>query len=311
MIMGKISIKFCIVFFLINLNTTDLKSQINNTIVVKVGNELITSIDVQNEIITNLFLNKLNITQANIDDNKNYAIKNLINKTIKRIEINKYNVKNYSKKDLNNYIMLTAKKFNVDKSGLKRIFKENNINFNLFVSRYKTDLLWNTLIYSIYKNQVNINIIDVENEIKKQKKNKNFDYNLSEIEILRTDFNEGKIKEILEVIKNNGFEVAVQKYSTSKSANNKGVIGWVSGRSLTEQYLKLIKGMSINDISAPIFNKNSVTILKINEIKNTGKATELEKLKEKITNKKKEEKLSLFSRSHYSNLENTISVSFK
>ena len=309
--MGKISIKFCIVFFLINFNTAHLKSQINNAIVVKVGNALITSIDVQNEIITNLILNKLDITQANIDDNKNYAIKNLINKTIKRIEINKYNVKDYSKKDLNNYITLTAKKLNVDKSGLKKIFKENNINFDLFVSGYETDLLWNTLIYSIYKNQVNINIIDVENEIEKQKNDKNFDYNLSEIEILKNDYSEGKIKEILDVVKNNGFEVAVQKYSISKSANNKGVIGWVSGKSLTEQYLKLIKKMSINDISTPIFNEKSVTILKINEIKNTDKVTELEKLKERITNEKKEAKLGLFSRSHYSNLENTISVNFK
>ena len=309
--MRKNLINFSIVFFLVNLNTIALKSEINNTIVVKVGNALITSIDVQNEIITNLFVNKILITQASIDKNKNYSIKNLINKKIKRIEVNKYNVKNYSKKDLNNYIEQTAKKFNVDKNGLKKIFKENNINYDLFVSRYETELLWNTLIYSIYRNQVNINIIDVENEIEKLKNNRDIEYNLSEVEILKTDYNEEKVKEILEVIKNNGFEVAVRKYSISKSANNKGVIGWVSAKSLTNKYIQLIKKLNIDEISAPIFNENSVTILKINEIKETNEITELEKLKEKITNEKKEAKLSLFSRSHFSNLENTISIDFK
>jgi|TARA_B110000914_G_scaffold202932_1_gene196242 parvulin-like peptidyl-prolyl isomerase len=309
--MRKNLINFSIVFFLVNLNTIALKSEINNTIVVKVGNALITSIDVQNEIMTNLFVNKILITQASIDKNKNYSIKNLINKKIKRIEVNKYNVKNYSKKDLNNYIEQTAKKFNVDKNGLKKIFKENNINYDLFVSRYETELLWNTLIYSIYRNQVNINIIDVENEIEKLKNNRDIEYNLSEVEILKTDYNEEKVKEILEVIKNNGFEVAVRKYSISKSANNKGVIGWVSAKSLTNKYIQLIKKLNIDEISAPIFNENSVTILKINEIKETNEITELEKLKEKITNEKKEAKLSLFSRSHFSNLENTISIDFK
>jgi hypothetical protein len=37
----------------------------------------------------------------------------------------------------------------------------------------------------------------------------------------------------------------------------------------------------------------------------------LKKIKEAILNKKKMEKLNLFSRSHFSNLENTVTVDFK
>ena len=37
---------------------------------------------------------------------------------------------------------------------------------------------------------------------------------------------------------------------------------------------------------------------------------ELKKIKENILNKKKEEKLELFSRSHFSNLENSITIKF-
>ena len=101
-------INLIIILFTVLINNfffSNLLSQINSSIVIKVGQSLITSIDIQNEIITNLIINKQQITQANIDNNKQYAIKNLINKTIKREEIEKYEIKNYNEKDLQNYII--------------------------------------------------------------------------------------------------------------------------------------------------------------------------------------------------------------
>ena len=78
---------FINIFFL-----ADLKSQINNTIVVKIGNSIITSVDIENEIITNLTINKIEITQANINNYKNIALKNLINNSIKKNEVEKYEI---------------------------------------------------------------------------------------------------------------------------------------------------------------------------------------------------------------------------
>lgn len=204
------------IFFIWFINSfifSNLYSQINNTIVVKVGESLITSITIKNEIITNLVINRQQISQESIDNNKNFAIKNLINKSIKKSEINKYKIKDYNKKDLQDYIKNVAKSLNTDLNGLRNIFKDYNINYEIFVERHKTELLWNTLIFQIYKNQTNVNIVEVENEVEKIKGSK------------------------------------------------------------TDEELKIIK-------------KN-------------------------ILNNKKEEKLSLFSRSHYSNLENTVVVSFQ
>ena len=204
------------IFFIWFINSfifSNLYSQINNTIVVKVGESLITSITIKNEIITNLVINRQQISQESIDNNKNFAIKNLINKSIKKSEINKYKIKDYNKKDLQDYIKKVAKSLNTDLNGLRNIFKDYNINYEIFVERHKTELLWNTLIFQIYKNQTNVNIVEVENEVEKIKGSK------------------------------------------------------------TDEELKIIK-------------KN-------------------------ILNNKKEEKLSLFSRSHYSNLENTVVVSFQ
>ena len=66
-------------FFIFNL-----KSQINNFIIVKVGGSLITSIDLENEIITTLIINKQEVNQTNVNQSKDYAIKKLMNKSIKK-----------------------------------------------------------------------------------------------------------------------------------------------------------------------------------------------------------------------------------
>lgn len=203
-----------IIFVLLNnFIYLNLQSKINNTIVVKVGKLVITSIDLENAIITSLIINNKEVTQVNIDNNKNYSMKNLVNKAMKQSEIKKYQVENYNQDDLQNYIKKTAENLQTNQNGLIKIFKQSNINYETFVEMHKIELLWNTLIYQLYKNQTNINIVDVDNEVEKIKEN------------------------------------------------------------MSEE--------------------------------------EIKKIKQKIFNKKKEEKFVLFSRSHLSNLENTIIIEFQ
>ena len=278
--------------------------------IVKVGDSVITSIDIQNEILSNLLINKQIITQENINNNKNYAIKNLINKSIKRNEINKYEIKHYNKKDLRNYIDDVAKNFNTNTKGLKEIFIKYGVNYDSFVEKYEIELLWNTLIFNIYKNQININIIEVENEVQKMLSVETVEYNLSEIKIPNSDNNKDKLNSILELIKKDGFESVARKYSIATSAKKGGLIGWTSSTVLSKKYLEQIKKININEISSPIINENSISLLKINEIKKIKNQVEQDKIKEKILLQKKEEKLNLFSRSHFSNLENTVVINF-
>jgi hypothetical protein len=212
--MRKFYLKIFVIFiFLCNFIFLNLHSQINNIILVKVGNSLITSVDLENEIVTNLVVSKQEITQKNINDNKNYAIQNLIAKLIKKEEAKKYKINDYSKKDLDNYIVTIAKRLDTNPQGLKEIFRQNDIDFLKFTENHRTELVWNTLIFQLYKNQITINVVEVDSEMENIKENKS--------------------------------------------------------------------------------------------------EKELKKIKENLLNKKKEEKLNLFSRSHFTNLENTISIKFK
>ena len=299
------------VLFLLNvINSNELKSQINNNIVVKVGDLLISSVDVQNQIITNLVINKKEINQVNIDNVKNFALKILVNKLIKKNEINKFQITNYNKKDLYDYIDKIAKDLDTNRNGLKKIFKENNINYDLLVGNHEIELLWNTLIYSVYSKQININIVAIENEIEKIKSSVNLEYNISEIEIPITQYNKNKYNEILKVIKDDGFQVAAQKFSVSATAGNGGLVGWVSAQSLSSKYIEQLKKINIQGISEPILNDISAIIYKINDLKKDNNEFDANVVRKKIILQKKEEKLDLFSRSHFSNLENSITVKF-
>ena len=99
----KLTIIF-IFIFLNNLIFTNLYSKIDNTILIKVGESLITSLDVQNEIVTNLVINKKEINQENINNSKQFAIKNLINKSIKKVRLINIKLKIIVKKIYKNFL---------------------------------------------------------------------------------------------------------------------------------------------------------------------------------------------------------------
>ena len=156
------NIKLIILFFFLLFNNFYFSysaANIQNQIVVKVGDTIITSIDIQNQILTNLMINKQEITEDNVNKNKQYSLKMLIDMSIKKGEIDKYKITEYNKNDLREYLNSVAKNFNTDVKGLKQIFEESNISYNSFVKKHEIELLWNTLIFTIYRNQININMV--------------------------------------------------------------------------------------------------------------------------------------------------------
>ena len=88
-----------IIFTISFLFNTSIKSEIQNSIIAKVGNEVITAVDLENEIRTLIFLNGNQVNQELIDKSKDVAIKSLIRQLIKKNEIKKYNIKKYDKRE--------------------------------------------------------------------------------------------------------------------------------------------------------------------------------------------------------------------
>ena len=108
----------------------------------------------------------------------------------------------------------------------------------------------------------------------------------------------------LESIKANGFEKTATIYSNSVSSKKGGSIGWVSSKSISKDYLEVILKLDKMQISKPIKINNNVVIIKLNDKRILNQNNlDLVKIERKIINQKKEEKLNIFSNSHYLNLE--------
>ena len=311
--MSKIYIKIILISLLF-ITPKFLSAEIKNSILVKVGNEIITSVEVETEIMSLLFINNRPINQEEIDKIKRPVVKSLITRTIKEAEIKKFEVTSYNQKQLDQYMLNIAKKFGTDKEGLEDIFIENNLDYVYFKEKFKVELLWNSLIFMLYKNQININPMEVvntlENNINDQTESKS--YHLAEIEILKDGLNSEKLDEIYKYILEKGFEETVSKYSISESKANRGDIGWIDEKNLSKLYKNELASIKQGDVSKPIKLENSINILKIKNIKiNQNINIDKDELRIQIIEQKKQEKLQMFSRSHYSNLENKTLIKYQ
>ena len=112
------------------------------------------------------------------------------------------------------------------------------------------------------------------------------------------------LNEVKKSIQENGFVKTATLYSDSISSTKGGSIGWVVSKSISSNYLEEILKLKKTQISKPIKVNNNIVIIKLNDKRilnqNNLNLVEIEK---KIIRQKKEEKLNIFSDSHYLNLE--------
>ena len=160
----KVSIFFLIVFFFLFQNK-QIFAQIDNAIIISVGDYPITRLDLFNEVKLIAILSNTVINENNKQQIKSLAVKSLIKRNIKEGEIEKRNINKFNQKQLTSLIENTSKKLGVDQKGLREILKRNNLSFNKLVKRFEIDLKWNYMIFEIYKNKISLNTTEIENEL--------------------------------------------------------------------------------------------------------------------------------------------------
>lgn len=284
---------------------------IENRIIVKVNNEIITSYDLKQTILTTLILANQQIDQKIVDQSKSTALKALINSILKKKEVKKYNIK-LSEIEINNQLKNIS---GGDIIKFKNRFKTNNLDFSLYEDKLKTELKWRKLIFNIYQEKVKINEEEIQNELSKVKKNKKVEeYRISEISVSFGSEDEklDLIKKINNQIIKFGFEEVALKLSESSSAVDKGDLGWVNVNGLTKKISTIILKMKINEVSEPILIGNSLLFIKLKDKKISNiLENETDKLKEQIINSKKNELFNLYSTSHLSKIRNNSIIQYQ
>ena len=298
-----IIVSFC-VFFL-----TQKVDSLENRILYKINNEIITSFDLKKEL---RYLSLINSQILNLEKKDIFEIskKSIIREKIKKIEI--LNHVEEIKLD-KNYIDVLIKN-TYSKIGFKNLddFKKKLVSINIsleeFIEKITIEALWNQLIYEKYKTKIRIDKTKLEIEISSKKNQSEFQ--LSEI-VFNVDKKENlqkKINLIKKDIKNKGFENAALIHSISQSKNSGGSLGWINENSVNNNLKNVIQTLKIGQYSDPQIIPGGFLILKLNDIKNKKISVNMKKELNNLIKIKTNQQLNQFSNIHFNKIKKNISI---
>ena len=295
-----------IFFFIILSFFENTFANIEDKIIAKIGNEIVTNYDIVNEINTILALTNKTADKKEFSKLQNIAFLSIKKRLIKETEIERYKIKKYNKVDVNNYILMLENNLRLTQQNisLKDHFKRYGANYDFYFEGVIANFKWNSLIYSLYRKELDVDEELIKSELKKQiqEEKKIEEFNLSEIVI--ENWNQAKLNEVKKSIQKIGFVKTANLYSDSVSSDKGGSIGWVLSKSISSEYLKEILKLKKTQISKPINVNNNIVIIRLNDRRILNESNlNLVEIEKKIINRKKEEKLNIFSNSHYLNLE--------
>ena len=305
--MKKLKITFLglIYSLLIAFNSYSLE----NKILFKINNEIITSLDIFTEI---KYLETINKEFRKLKKNQAFEVaqKSLIREKIKEIELKKNEKKIKIDNDLLNNLILNYFKKNEIKSisEFENYFLSIDIDPNFIKKKISIEVLWNQMIYSKFYKNVKIDKESILNDL--QNKGVQKEYLLSEI-LFDLDENEKldqKFNFFKEEINKKKFSQTALAYSISDSANQGGKLGWIKETSINVKVKKSLNKIDIGNYTYPIIIPGGFLILKLEDIRETNIDYNLNDELEKIIKKKTNEQLNQFSNIYFSKIKKEISI---
>ena len=189
------NIKLIIVTTICLLLITIFAKTTENKILLKINNQIITSLDILTELN---YLGTINKEIKKIEKEKAFEISknSIIREKIKEIEINRV-IKEIKVEDkiLNNLIISYFREFEINTiSEFENFFLNKDIDPNVIKKKISIEVLWNQLIYSRYNKNVKIDKQLIKSNLSNNKKQTEF--LISEI-LFNIDENEDLNKKFL------------------------------------------------------------------------------------------------------------------
>jgi peptidyl-prolyl cis-trans isomerase SurA len=291
-----------LILILIFAAYSDISVKADIKILYKINDEIITNIDIKNEI---KYLIALNNQLSKLKEKQIIAIAkdSIIKEKIKKIELLKYFVLEKE----NPYLDKVVEDF-YTKLGMENVeqFEEYLNNYNLTIKKLKKKIeietSWNQLIFDKYNRQINIDMKALKKTAEKvaaSQKNKMF--LLSEI-IFEKKVNESlndKISKIEKSIEEIGFKNTANTFSVSDSAKFGGDIGWVEEINLSKKIIEDIKTLNIGEITKPIQVGKNFIILKLEDVKESTIIINKDELLKKLRLTEQDRQLNKFSNIYF------------
>lgn len=304
MIAKKLFIYFLLLFLSSNfVKTEEIK------IISKVDDKIITNIDIRIEKKYLLLIDN-NLNKLSEKEFFNLAKNSLIREIIKKKEVERLYLKQ-SKEIENRIIEDFYKRLGFDdKKQFKNYLDKKNINLVNMKKKLLIEAMWNQIIFNKFANQVKIDKKSLEEDIINyyNSKDKKYEYQLSEIVIGNEKDIDLKKKEIYEYIKQFGFKIAANTYSSSDTSKYGGDIGWIKETRLSNNIKIQISKIKVGDVSEPIQVSNGYLFLQVNSKKEIKEDFNLEKELKQQINFEKNRQLNQFSLNYYKKLKNNVII---
>ena len=305
---------FFFLIFILFINCKNLNAEINNNIVIMVGDEIITNYELEQEKLYLAFINKISIDSINKKQLDEMAKDSLIKEKIKLNVISKQinliidddfinlNMEQiYKRKGLNNI------------GELKNQLKINNISYELFVNKVVIELQWNQIIYSLFSNKVQIDKDKIDKKIKQTlNEDKVEEFLISEIFLIdenKTELN-NKIIKVQESILEIGFINTAIKYSSSDTSKNGGELGWVDETQISEKILNPIKVTKVGNITKPIAISGGYLLIQVKNKKTTKKKIDVKQKFNEILKAEQNYQLNNFSIYYFQKVKNNLIIKY-
>lgn len=298
------------VLFFINTNLISLE----NRILMKVDNEIITTVDISNQIN---YLVSLNPKIKELENQRVFEIakQTMIKEKIKKLEILKKIEKiDIEDKYLNEYLKTKYQSLGFeDENKFENYLKINDLTISTIKEKISIELIWNQLIYEKFNKSIKIDEEAIKNKILNYKNQKSKRYLLSEIVFQASD--DFTIDEKYELIKNeidqNGFENTAAQYSISNTAITGGKIGWINENSLNSNIKKVVSMIELGSYSQPIQLPSGFLILYVKDIQEINEEVDIDIEKEIAKNIKisSDQQLNDFSNIYFNKIKKNFLIS--
>ena len=147
---------------------TSLKAELNNKVIITVGDEIITNYDLTREIkyLSAITIGKFKSLKKK--ESKKIAIDSLIKDKIKINALANYSNISMSDKIINNQIVKSSRNIGFKSfEDFERYLQFAEYDFDEFRKKILLELKWNQLVYQFYKNQITIDKEKIDKKLKK------------------------------------------------------------------------------------------------------------------------------------------------
>ena len=161
--------KFLILLGLILFFYNSPSKSVTNNVIATIDNSIITELDLKKEIEYIKFINKSEIDN-NSEKVRRNIIETLIDRKIKKIEIDNAKIE-ITEKEIENYTYNYLINYKINDEILNSFFNTQQIEKSYLKNLIIVEMGWTKLIRQIYESRININITEINEEIKKESKN--------------------------------------------------------------------------------------------------------------------------------------------